>query len=107
MFSVSCFDDCHISVMVVVVAVVSKNYLLNDHTRTNIFNIHNNHYIIVQGHRGDQGGWDLILQIVYLSRRLRSRAVEYFSHIEHLMRIHAGNCGHTFSYLARRFTLYI
>ena len=34
--SVSRFDDCHNSVMGVVVAVVSKNYLLNDHTRTNI-----------------------------------------------------------------------
>ena len=64
--------------MGVVVVVVSKNYLLNDHTRTNIFNIHNNHYIIVQGGGGIKG-WDLILQIVYLSRRLRSRAVEYFS----------------------------
>ena len=54
--SVSRFDDCHNSVMGVVVAVVSKNYLLNDHTRTNIFNIHNNKHIIIQGHRGDQGG---------------------------------------------------
>ena len=53
--SVSCFDDCHNSVMGVVVAVVSKNYLLNDHTRTNIFNIHNNHYIIVQGVGGIKG----------------------------------------------------
>ena len=76
--SVSCFDDCHNSVMGVVVVVVSKNYLLNDHTRTNIFNIHNNAYIILQGGGGIKG-WDLILHIVYLSRRLRSRAVEYFS----------------------------
>ncbi len=41
--------------MGVVVVVVSKNYLLNDHTRTNIFNIHNNHYIIVQGVGGIKG----------------------------------------------------
>ena len=53
--SVSCFDDCHNSVMGVVVAVVSKNYLLNDHTRTNIFNFHNNHNIILQGVRGIKG----------------------------------------------------
>ena len=77
-FYVSCFVNCHNSVMCVVVAVVSKNYLLNDHTRTNIFNFHNNAYIILQGGGGIKG-WDLILHIVYLSRRLRSRAVEYFS----------------------------
>ena len=35
--SVSCFDDCHNSVMGVVVVVVSKNYLLNDHTLEQIF----------------------------------------------------------------------
>ena len=53
--SVSRFDDCHNSVMGVVVAVVSKNYLLNDHTRTNIFNFHNNHNIILQGQGGIKG----------------------------------------------------
>lgn len=36
-FYVSCFDDCHNSVMGVVVVVVSKNYLLNDHTLEQIF----------------------------------------------------------------------
>ena len=35
--SVSRFDDCHNSVMGVVVVVVSKNYLLNDHTLEQIF----------------------------------------------------------------------
>ena len=36
-FYVSCFVNCHNSVMVVVVVVVSKNYLLNDHTLEQIF----------------------------------------------------------------------
>ena len=41
--------------MGVVVVVVSKKYLLNDHTLKNIFNFHNNAYIIVQGGGGIKG----------------------------------------------------
>ena len=82
--SVSCFDDCHNSVMgVVVVACQLKNYLSNDHFRTNIFNCPQQRHTSYYKGKGGSRGLDLILHIVYLSRRLRSRAVEYFSHIEH------------------------
>ena len=53
--SVSRFDDCHNSVMGVVVVVVSKNYLLNDHTRTNIListTTHTSQYKVEGGSRG-------------------------------------------------------
>ena len=76
-FSVSRFVNCHNSVMGVVVVVVSKLFIKRSHSNK-YFNFHNNAYIILQGGGGIKG-WDLILQIVYPSRRLRSRAVEYFS----------------------------
>ena len=95
-FSVSCFDDCHISVMVVVVAVVSKNYLLNDHTRTNIFNIHNNHYIIVQGHRGDQGG-GISFFISYISLGVCARVQLNTFHI--LSINNANKCGELWTHI--------
>ena len=55
MFYVSCFVNCHNSVMGVVVVVVSKNYLLNDHTRTNILISTTTAYIILQGQGGIKG----------------------------------------------------
>ena len=55
-FYVSCFDDCHNSVMGVVVVVVSKNYLLNDHTLEQIFLISTttptSYYKVEGGSRG-------------------------------------------------------
>ena len=92
MFYVSCFVNCHNSVMGVVVVVVSKNYLLNDHTRTNIFNIHNNHYIIVQGHRGDQGG-GISFFISYISLGVCARVQLNTFHI--LSINNANTCGGT------------
>ena len=55
--SVSCFDDCHIIKFGCCCGRCKlKLFIKRSYTRTNIFNIHNNAYIIVQGHRGDQGG---------------------------------------------------
>ena len=89
-FSVSCFVNCHNSVMGVVVAVVSKNYLLNDHTRTNIFNFHNNHNIILQGQGGIKGG-GISLLISYISLGVCARVQLNTFHILSItMRIHAG-----------------
>ena len=85
MFYVSCFVNCHNSVMGVVVAVVSKNYLLNDHTRTNIFNIHNNAYMILQGGRVDQGG-GISFFISYISLGVCARVQLNTFHVERYRR---------------------
>ena len=52
--SVSCFDDCHNSVMGVVVVVVSKLFIKRSHSNK-YFIFHNNAYIIVQGGGGIKG----------------------------------------------------
>ena len=78
-FYVSCFDDCHNSVMGVVVVVVSKNYLLNDHTLEQIFLISTTTPTSYYKGIGGIKGWDLTSHIVYLSSLLYSCAAEYFS----------------------------
>ena len=89
-FYVSCFVKCHNGNMVLL--WLFRTIIKNDHSNKSV-TAHNNAYIIVQGGGGIKG-WDLILQIVYPSSHLCACAVEYFSHIEHLMRIHAGElCG--------------
>ena len=108
--SVSCFVNCHIIKFGCCCGpLLAKNYLLNDHTLEQIFLItHNKLNIIIQGHSGIQGG-RISLLISYISLAI-------YTHIHlntfHILSINnankcGGRCGHTFSYLARRFTLYI
>ena len=110
-FSVSCFVNCHNSVMGVVV-VVSYEKLLSKRSRTNILITHNNGIHHITRCRGDQGG-GISFFISYISLAI-------YTHIHlntfHILSINNANtcggncvelCGHTFSYLARRFTLYI
>ena len=82
--SVSCFDDCHNSVMGVVVVVVSKLFIKRSHSNK-YFNFHNNSIHHITRARGDQGG-GISFFISYISLGVCARVQLNTFHVERYRR---------------------